>query len=229
MMRNKDWMMLNGIIYRIYATEDFRKMQRIFLERMRTLIPFDGAVFRLADGRKGEQAVCGEMTCGEEFMERELQEELYGGQSMVYRETDFADPGHQRGYGLRMTLVHNEKYLGTVAFFRSPEREDFQYRDIFLLDMVKEHLAYRLDEGEKTRARQEDVRMEEELAVNCGLTRREMEILRCIMEGQGNRQIGETLVITENTVKKHILNIYRKLGVRSRVQLFKKIQGMEEE
>ena len=49
------------------------------------------------------------------------------------------------------------------------------------------------------------------------------------MEGQGNRQISETLVITENTVKKHILNIYRKLGVRSRVQLFKKIQGMEEE
>ena len=50
-----------------------------------------------------------------------------------------------------MVLVRNEKFLGTVDFFRSLEREDFQYRDIFLLDMVKEHLAYRLDEGEKTR------------------------------------------------------------------------------
>ena len=90
-----------------------------------------------------------------------------------------------------------KNFWGLWPFSRSLEREDFQYRDIFLLDMVKEHLAYRLDEGEKTRARQEDVRMEEELAVNCGLTRREMEILRCIMEGQGNRQIGETLVITE--------------------------------
>lgn len=229
MMRNKDWMMLNGTIYRIYTTGDFGRMQRIFLERMRTLIPFDGAIFRLADGRKGEQVVCGEMIGGEELMSREPQEGLYDGQSMVYRETDFADPAQLQGYGLRMVLVRNEKFLGTVDFFRSLEREDFQYRDIFLLDMVKEHLAYRLDEGEKTRVRQEDVRMEEELAVNCGLTRREMEILRCIMEGQGNRQIGETLVITENTVKKHILNIYRKLGVRSRVQLFKKIQGMEEE
>ena len=35
MMRNKDWMMLNGTIYRIYTTGDFGRMQRIFLERMR--------------------------------------------------------------------------------------------------------------------------------------------------------------------------------------------------
>lgn len=229
MIKNKDWMMLNGTIYRIYTTEDLREMQRIFLERIRTQIPFDGAVFCLADGREEEQVICGETICLEELRASQPQEELYDGQSMVYRETDFAEPGNLRGYGLRMVLVRNEKFLGTVFFFRSFQQEDFQYRDIFLLDMVKEHLAYRLDERKKTQGRQEESRMGEGLAANCGLTRREREILDCIMEGQGNRQIGETLVITENTVKKHILNIYRKLGVRSRVQLFKKIQGMEEE
>lgn len=228
MLKNKDWVVLNGTIYRIYTTENSREMQQIFLERIRTLIPYDGAVFRLSHERKEQQLVLGEKSwCREAQWIREPQAELYDGQCMVYRETDFTDPENLRGYGLHVVLVRNEKFLGTVTFFRSLEKEDFQYRDIFALDMVKEHLAYRLDVADRTRDHGENRRMTEELEKTYGLTRRELEILRCIMDGQGNGQIGEHLVITENTVKKHILNIYRKLGVRSRVQLFKKIQNMQ--
>lgn len=228
MLKNKDWVMLNGTIYRIYTTDNFREMQQIFLERIRTLIPYDGAIFSLSDERKGQQLVWGEKGwCKEAQWIRERQAELYDGQCMVYRESDFTDPENLQGYGLYMVLVRNEKFLGTVTFFRSLEKEDFQYRDIFMLDMVKEHLAYRLDVAGRTRNHGENRSLTKELEEKYGLTRREMEILRCIMEGRGNCQIGEILVITENTVKKHILNIYRKLGVRSRVQLFKKIQNMQ--
>lgn len=228
MLKNKDWVMLNGTIYRIYTTDNFREMQQIFLERIRTLIPYDGAIFSLSDERKGQQLVWGEKSwCKEAQWIRERQAELYDGQCMVYRESDFTDPENLQGYGLYMVLVRNEKFLGTVTFFRSLEKEDFQYRDIFMLDMVKEHLAYRLDVAGRTRNHGENRPLTKELEEKYGLTRREMEILRCIMEGRGNCQIGEILVITENTVKKHILNIYRKLGVRSRVQLFKKIQNMQ--
>jgi DNA-binding NarL/FixJ family response regulator len=48
------------------------------------------------------------------------------------------------------------------------------------------------------------------------LTPREQEILELIAAGLTNREIGEMLVISPQTVKKHAGAIYGKLGVRSR-------------
>ncbi len=48
------------------------------------------------------------------------------------------------------------------------------------------------------------------------LTRRELEILQLVSEGGSNRQVGQVLWITDQTVKFHLANIYRKLGVGSR-------------
>jgi len=50
------------------------------------------------------------------------------------------------------------------------------------------------------------------------LTPREVEILRLIVAGAGNRAIAEQLVITEGTVKSHVHRIFRKLDVTSRTQ-----------
>ena len=48
------------------------------------------------------------------------------------------------------------------------------------------------------------------------LTRRELEILKLVSEGRSNRQVAELLWVTDQTVKFHLANVYRKLGVRSR-------------
>jgi DNA-binding NarL/FixJ family response regulator len=50
------------------------------------------------------------------------------------------------------------------------------------------------------------------------LTEREREILALVAKGASNRQISETLFITEGTVKNHLSNILGKLGVRDRTQ-----------
>jgi DNA-binding CsgD family transcriptional regulator len=50
------------------------------------------------------------------------------------------------------------------------------------------------------------------------LTNREMEILRCVAEGHTNARIGRDLWVTEQTVKFHLSNIYRKLGVTNRTE-----------
>ncbi|HET8844286.1 MAG TPA: response regulator transcription factor [Ktedonobacteraceae bacterium] len=50
------------------------------------------------------------------------------------------------------------------------------------------------------------------------LSSRELEVLQCIAEGLSNREIAQHCVITEGTVKRHINNIYSKLGVKSRTQ-----------
>jgi LuxR family transcriptional regulator, maltose regulon positive regulatory protein len=50
------------------------------------------------------------------------------------------------------------------------------------------------------------------------LTEREREVLRLLVEGASNREIAHRLVLSVNTVKKHVLNLYGKLGVQSRTQ-----------
>lgn len=50
------------------------------------------------------------------------------------------------------------------------------------------------------------------------LTSREVEILRLVVRGQSNQQIGRTLSISASTVKRHVRHISEKLGVSERVQ-----------
>ena len=49
-----------------------------------------------------------------------------------------------------------------------------------------------------------------------GLTTRELEILRVLATGMSNREIAAALVISDHTVRRHIQNIFAKLGVSSR-------------
>jgi NarL family two-component system response regulator LiaR len=51
-----------------------------------------------------------------------------------------------------------------------------------------------------------------------GITPREFEILGLIAEGLSNREIGERLFVSENTVKTHSSRLFDKLGVNRRVQ-----------
>jgi DNA-binding NarL/FixJ family response regulator len=50
------------------------------------------------------------------------------------------------------------------------------------------------------------------------LTKRELEILRLVAEGHTNAHMARTLWVTEQTVKFHLSNIYRKLGVANRTE-----------
>jgi NarL family two-component system response regulator LiaR len=51
------------------------------------------------------------------------------------------------------------------------------------------------------------------------LTEREVEVLRLIAQGKSNREIAETLIIGEKTVKTHVSNILSKLHLQDRTQV----------
>jgi DNA-binding CsgD family transcriptional regulator len=51
------------------------------------------------------------------------------------------------------------------------------------------------------------------------LSTRENECYLLLMAGKTNREIAKELWITENTVKKHVSNIYSKMGVKNKGQL----------
>ncbi len=49
-----------------------------------------------------------------------------------------------------------------------------------------------------------------------GLTGREVEVLRQVASGLTNREVAESLVISEKTVARHVSNIFTKIGVSNR-------------
>jgi DNA-binding NarL/FixJ family response regulator len=66
--------------------------------------------------------------------------------------------------------------------------------------------------------------------VVAGLTPREREVLALVATGDSNAGIADTLVLSERTVERHLSNVFRKLGVRSRTEAarFAFVHGLAE-
>lgn len=75
------------------------------------------------------------------------------------------------------------------------------YIDFTMVPMLNEKIA------------QEKEKVEEEK-----LTRREIEVLKLLAEGLFNKEIAYKLSISEKTVKNHVSNIFKKIGVFDRTQ-----------
>ncbi len=51
------------------------------------------------------------------------------------------------------------------------------------------------------------------------LSKREVQVVRCLAEGLSNREIADRLELSQHTVKNHLFRIFEKLGVSSRIEL----------
>jgi DNA-binding NarL/FixJ family response regulator len=60
--------------------------------------------------------------------------------------------------------------------------------------------------------------MREETESRMGLTGREVQVLKAVVAGKTNQEIGLALGISEKTVEKHLEGVFTKLGVASRVE-----------
>ncbi len=65
-------------------------------------------------------------------------------------------------------------------------------------------------------------RIDEKELEKTGISKREYEILQLINEGLSNQQIADKLFVSENTIKKHISNLFFKLDVERRTEALKK-------
>jgi DNA-binding NarL/FixJ family response regulator len=60
------------------------------------------------------------------------------------------------------------------------------------------------------------------------LTTRERDIAELVGEGLANKEIAAKLFVSVNTVEKTLTRVYSKLGVRSRTELAKRLQGLND-
>lgn len=107
-------------------------------------------------------------------------------------------------YELALRLPAEPRYTKTLMFHSS--RRDFTERDRLVLELLYPHLQ-RIDE---TFAPQRQI------TADLPLTPREREILALVERGNTNAQIADALWISPGTVKKHLDNVYAKLGVGTR-------------
>jgi DNA-binding NarL/FixJ family response regulator len=68
-------------------------------------------------------------------------------------------------------------------------------------------------------------RREEWRKLSAGLTARELEIVRLVLDGATTKEISFTIQVTTGTAKVHMSNIFRKLGISSRSELLRLAAG----
>lgn len=232
--------MLNDIIFMIYSTKNTEDMQHLFLDRIRTVISYDAADFCLADsdteGRLSRAVTVGiKDDTPIKYDELDYNRDIRcSGRSMVYRSSDTV-PDERRintpyydkvyrandlHYSLQMMIGYEGRFLGVITLYRKKASGDFDYYDIFSLDVLKDHISFSISKRLSADNASEvfDV---DNFVMRYELTKREAEVLSHIIKRQDNVSISKELVISINTLKKHERNIYRKCGVGSRMQLFK--------
>ena len=87
---------------------------------------------------------------------------MYSGKNIVYRETDIISdemrvkteyyqkvykPNNWH-YSLQMIMAKDKKFLGVVTLYRNIGKDDFSHDDVFLVDTLKDHLAYMAAQAE---------------------------------------------------------------------------------
>jgi DNA-binding CsgD family transcriptional regulator len=155
--------------------------------------------------------------------------ELVGCQHVTYFERDLArgetifglstgEAAGRRGRPraaerFQMTLALPAPSRITRTFVLDRTSVDFGERDHSLLNLLRPHLLH-LRSARVARRRYASTSSGSLEGV---LTRREIDVLTLVAEGMRNRDVAAALCIAPGTVRKHLDNIYGKLGVRNRV------------
>lgn len=245
-LENNDFMILNNILYKIHTHPDFNQMRHELLEQINKIVAFNSADFSLSaenDNCHLSQQISYQCTDSFSKVFEDLdysQGILAGGKSMVYRESDIISEEkrveteyykkvylvNHWHYALQIILGYQEEFLGVITLYKERGQEDFRDTEIFLMDLMKDHLAYRIfTEKESTCKTGEKLSIPQATRLY-SLTPRECDILKLVLLGKENQEICTETFITNNTLKKHILNIYKKVQVRNRVQLFQRIEHL---
>jgi DNA-binding CsgD family transcriptional regulator len=93
-----------------------------------------------------------------------------------------------------------------LLLFRDESAPDFSEREKAMLALARPHVA------------ELHTRRDRELRGEPNLTPRQWEVLRQVASGSSNTQIARTLGLSEATVRKHLENVFLRLGVQSRTE-----------
>ncbi len=240
---------ISDLILDLYnsGTKDIRIS---FFKNIQKIVPFDVGTFFTGNNVNGQKLLTDPIAynhpvdkvkdSNELFKTYEnLQSSDYGAwilhqkESMVVRETDILpDSIREKSeiyknifepigmhYCCSIYIMSDDLLLGLANMFRKKENHDFTERDLFILEYIKPHLTQRVCQLHPQVKSNENIK--NKMMRDFNLTEREYQIVTEICNGYSNKEIGDNLFVSENTIKKHILNIYKKMNVTNRPALIK--------
>lgn len=235
---------VSDLILKIYSTHQLSEMANRLFEGMKMFVDFDAADFYIYDEMNKKYTLNSSMQyhANEHMSAEELGlniDLLRKKINYVYRDSDYYEDNpignnvnrvvlyrsNQFQFALHMLLAYEDREIGVVTLYRMKGKPDFDYDEVAICNVLKEHLAYRLSNEVGERA--ESKYTVSEVVNQFGLTPRETQVLKNMLAGKDNFQISDEMMISTFTIKKHIMNIYRKLEISSRTQLFKKVKEYE--
>lgn len=248
-MKKNDFLCLNNIIWQIYNEPDFYLMQQCVLDLLATVIPYTFASFMTAEAGSDQvrlsHPVCRPAGMAVEQIYMGMQEQdygrwlMFGGKSMIVRASDMLPeeeriqtPFYQKccapfglHYLLDLSLVEKGVCVGILSLYRQRQLGDFDADEMFVAQALSEHLNSRFyqeyAEAEAEAAPEESRDAVPALARQYRLTSRETQVLAALLEGGDGPDICRELCISDNTLKKHLQNIYRKCRVSGRLELLR--------
>lgn len=135
-------------------------------------------------------------------------------------------------WGLNLYAYEGEDCVGDLVIFRSRQRENFNKDDLALLGLVEPAFTSALVRLKPTQAPAvdwaptDDAAVLRVLAARAHLSPREAEVVLLASRGTTDKEIARELGIGFTTVRYHLANSFRKLGVEGRNKLAHRVSAL---
>ena len=248
------WIQINNIAASMTRLNSIEQIRKLFLEQIQTIIPHKKAFFDLGYLQDGNviffDSISLDMTDEElnAYYDHYLAADyiawmLPRNKPVIYRDSDIiSHEARQKTeiyqnwmkpmgvyYSIGSTLFYNGILYGSITLFRQFD-EDFSDEEVCILQFLTEHITANFTRKYPNGIKKSlSCKCDSALSEKYHITSRENEIIALIFNGLSNREIASKLIITENTVKKHINTIFRKLNVRTRTQLVHSLYSSQKE
>lgn len=136
-------------------------------------------------------------------------------------------------WGINLYAWAGDQNIGDMRIWRDRRREDFSRDEAQLLDLVRPALTAALlrcriargDAPHEAPSRPSSPACGDESAALARLSPREGHVARLVAQGLTDKAIAQRLAISVTTVRTHLDNAFRKLGVANRVMLARRLGG----
>lgn len=150
--------------------------------------------------------------------DRNFKEQIY---RFMYLSEFKAEDGKGPKYWMKKALE-----LGEITGCRETFIRQGNHHINLIIEIAKEEHSYYLEELARDCIKRLKERSEASKAGSEGLTSREVDVLKHLASGKSLEAISKSLHISKNTMKTHLRNIYRKLGVAGRADAVVKGQKL---
>lgn len=249
-MEKNHFLVINDLIYEMYNWNSLENIKKNFFQRLKIIVPFSYASILLKENADPDDVtLCNPICYPDYFTEAEqnyISNEpesdytlwnLYAKESQLIRSSAILDDATRlnsplyvhcyREYDvyddMQFTIVYEGRLLGLLTLYRTRINGAFGTDDMFYMRALGMHLNAVMHQilTPGPVALSVDAQRLDHMQHQYALTARETEILAHLYQFESNTEIADALGIRDNTLQKHLQNLFRKLGVASKWEILR--------